>query len=309
MDIIFQPIEQVIQHILDANKRLFWGYLASTILLCWFVYSRQRSGNKASNKNFIHYLFPKKIWLHASAKLDYWVWLINIVIKFIVITPLLFSTAKIAISTSQWLSIYVADISPLTSSALIIISSYTLLVFFLDDFSRFLLHYLMHKIPLLWRFHQVHHSAEVMTPITVYRVHPVESLLYALRLSLIQGIALGIGFYLFGHKLSLFDVLGANVFVFIFNMFGANLRHSHVWLSWWSPVEKWFISPAQHQIHHSIQQAHYDKNFGSALAVWDRLFGTLVCSNNIEPLKSFGLEKNHMKSIVQIYSTPFWKRK
>ena len=50
------------------------------------------------------------------------------------------------------------------------------------------------------------------------------------------------------------------------------------------------ISPVQHQIHHSTNPAHFDRNMGSKLAIWDWMFGTLVLSGNIKYLK-FGLGK------------------
>jgi sterol desaturase/sphingolipid hydroxylase (fatty acid hydroxylase superfamily) len=73
-------------------------------------------------------------------------------------------------------------------------------------------------------------------------------------------------------------------------MAAANLRHSHVRLSF-GPLEGLFISPTQHQIHHSID--HEDVNFGSCLAIWDRWFSTLVCSREISVGKklTFGLKE------------------
>lgn len=61
----------------------------------------------------------------------------------------------------------------------------------------------------------------------------------------------------------------------VWEIAGANLRHSHVWISWGPWLEHVFISPAQHQIHHSNDPVHFDRNMGAFLAIWDRLFGTL----------------------------------
>ena len=104
----------------------------------------------------------------------------------------------------------------------------------------------------------------------------------------------------------MFDVLGANVFVFIFNIMGANLRHSHVWWGWGQRIEQWFISPAQHQIHHSDNAIHFDRNLGSALAIWDRLFGTLVLSQHAGRI-TFGLGADACDhtSLSKLYLTPF----
>ena len=67
-----------------------------------------------------------------------------------------------------------------------------------------------------------------------------------------------------------------------------NLRHSHVWLSYGVVLNHIFISPAQHQIHHSQRPDQFGKNVGYALAIWDWLFGTLYVPKGRETF-SFGL--------------------
>ena len=64
---------------------------------------------------------------------------------------------------------------------------YSMILFVSDDLSRFVLHRILHRVPLLWRFHQVHHSATEMTPLTFFRIHPVESMLYQTRAILVTG--------------------------------------------------------------------------------------------------------------------------
>jgi sterol desaturase/sphingolipid hydroxylase (fatty acid hydroxylase superfamily) len=125
-------------------------------------------------------------------------------------------------------------------------------------------------------------------------------------MALSQGLAVGIGYYFFGPKLNMFDLLGANIFVFIFNVMGSNLRHSHVWWSWGDKIEAWFISPAQHQVHHSDRPEHFDRNLGSALAIWDRMIGTLTTSSNVGKIR-FGLGDNDPghQSMYQVYLKPF----
>jgi hypothetical protein len=73
---------------------------------------------------------------------------------------------------------------------------YSLTLFIAWDASRFAAHWLMHKIPLLWAFHQVHHSAERLSPLTFHRVHPVESLIYDLRGALTTGAVAGLFYWL-----------------------------------------------------------------------------------------------------------------
>jgi len=286
-------------HFINANKRVFWGYLLATVVLAYLVWIKQ---NKPTS--FIRFVLPKSVWLHDSAKIDYMVWVLNSAIKVLLIVPLLFAAAPIAIWLSQGLESTFGDIANISNNKATVIFVFTVLVFVLDDFTRFFLHWLMHKIPFLWHLHKVHHSAEVLTPFTVYRLHPLESALAACRMVLTQGIAVGIGFYLFGHNLAIYDVLGANIFVFIFNIMGSNLRHSHIWLSWGDKIENWFISPAQHQIHHSNKPSHYHKNLGAGLAIWDRMFGTHLSASEIKSPLSFGVGEQPHGSIKTLYLKP-----
>ncbi|MGB0506780.1 MAG: sterol desaturase family protein [Pikeienuella sp.] len=154
--------------------------------------------------------------------------------------------------------------------------------------------------------HKTHHSATTLTPITVYRMHPLEGVLYALRSVAAQGLTIAVFFFLFGGKVDLYTIIGVNVLAFLFHVTGSNLRHSHINISYWPWLERVRISPAQHQIHHSLAEEHYDKNFGAALAVWDWLFGSLHLSEPEREL-SFGLEESemsHPSNLLFIYLQP-----
>lgn len=291
-----------LEHFSSPNKRLYWGYLFTTVLLAYWCFRHQKF---TSEPSFIKYAIPKDVWLHSSSRLDLQVWALNILLKFTVIGSLLFSANEFGI----WLFKSLSSISDLSldqeGNLVFPLSLFTLFVFFVDDFSRYFLHMLLHKVPLLWRLHKLHHSAEVLTPITVYRIHPIESLLYGCRLTLVHGITLGLGVFLFSSKLEIYEVAGANAAVFIFNLFGANLRHSHLWLSWGDAFEKWFISPAQHQIHHSTDVKHFDKNFGSCFAIWDRMFGSLVLASSVKKKLNFGLDDFKPNSVFSAYFNAF----
>lgn len=304
LELLSQPFDFVASHFASSNKRLFWLYTLSSFGLAVWLLSRHSNGKEIAKQ-----LLNKRLWLHKSAKQDYLIWFINGALKSLIILPLLFSAAPIAIAVNQGLESLFGSVNLSHLPAGVILFSFTLLLFVLDDFSRFFLHWLSHRVPLLWRFHQVHHSAEVLTPITVYRIHPVESALYAFRLVAIQGLSIGIGVYFFGHKLAIIDVFGANLFIFLFNLFGANLRHSHIWLSWGEKLEHWFISPAQHQIHHSLDREHYDKNFGSALAIWDRLFGSLLIASHTNKPTKFGIKTKMLNNVIALYIKPFIRYK
>jgi sterol desaturase/sphingolipid hydroxylase (fatty acid hydroxylase superfamily) len=143
------------------------------------------------------------------------------------------------------------------------------------DFSTYLVHRLHHENPVLWPFHAVHHSAEVLTPVTLYRKHPVYDVLGGLLRATLVGITTGIVVYAFFGKVGVLALGGANLVYCAFNFVGSNLRHSHIWFGYGPVLERIFISPAQHQVHHSRLPVHHDKNYGEIFALWDWMFGTL----------------------------------
>ncbi len=150
---------------------------------------------------------------------------------------------------------------------------YSVTLFIGWDASRFALHWAMHRVRWLWAFHQVHHSARVLTPLTLYRTHPVETLLYDLRGLLTTALITGVFLYAFAGTAQVIELLGINVLGFVFNLAGSNLRHSHVWMRF-GPVERWLLSPAQHQMHHARDRRLEGSNLGTWIALWDRLAGT-----------------------------------
>lgn len=128
----------------------------------------------------------------------------------------------------------------------VIVALFTACIFAVDDFTKYLLHRWMHLWPLLWAIHKVHHSAETLPPITVYRIHPLEGVLYLLRTAVAQGTTLAVFFFLFGDAVELHTVLGVNLLSFVFHVTGSNPRHSHSAIRYWPWLEHILISPAQH---------------------------------------------------------------
>ena len=175
------------------------------------------------------------------------------------------------------------------------VGAYSLTLFLVSDGSRYLLHRLSHRWSVLWRFHQVHHSAEVLTPLTLYRVHPVEQCIQALRGVVVLGSVGGLFAWLSFGQASPWTLYGVPALVLGLNALGANLRHSPVPLSYPRRWEHVLISPAQHQLHHGQRRDRQRANYGSFLALWDWMGGTLSCAQGEAPEK-FGLQdedRNH----------------
>ena len=286
----------------SPEKRLYGGYLISSLFLAYFVFWRTKQGG-----SFIKYVFDKRIWLSRSSQVDYTLILFNGFVKVLLISHFLLYGLHLAF----WVGEYLRRFSFLSSVGLSqtqTIVGYTIALSVLGDLSVYGVHRLMHEIPFLWRFHSVHHSATTLTPLTQLRLHPVELIINNLRSVLIFGLVTGIFDALSSYAVSKWTFLGVNVFGFVFFAFGANLRHSHVPLRYWSFIEYVFVSPYQHQIHHSSDPAHHNRNYGSKFALWDWIFGTLVRSKGVEHVR-FGLHLASHKhnSFVGALVSPFRK--
>ena len=278
-----------LEYFINPDKRLFWAYILSSILIAiiYFYVSKKNS----------RVITSSKLWLHPSAKLDYYYFFLSYFINIFLLIPFIISAKTIAFGVNKFLYLYFDYYENSFFSYGMIVFMYTIAVFLVSDFTRYWLHRFLHTIPFLWEFHKVHHSAKVLTPITFYRVHPLENFLFGLRYSFSVGLVTGVFIYFFAAMIDIYMIFGVNAFLFLFSLFGSNLRHSHVPFSYGRFIEKWFISPKQHQIHHS--KKHFNKNYGGYIAIWDRIFGTLCLSQNVKVMK-FGLRLEQMKDYLSL---------
>ena len=163
------------------------------------------------------------------------------------------------------------------------------------EFAYWFAHYLFHKIPALWEFHKVHHSAEVMTTLTELRQHPVEIVAFVNLIGLSTGLVFGVMTYVFGPGVQPFTLLNGNILLMLFLITYGHLRHSHMWIAFTGPAGRILQSPAHHQIHHSDNPRHFDRNLGYSLALWDWAFGTLcIPAKTREPI-AFGLGEENAR--------------
>ena len=265
---------------------------SSCVLALWVYFRRNTKGS------FIKFIFSKKIWFSKSAFLDYSFVFFNAFVKVVVLAPI-FAFGLLLAQYTEKLLVVIFDQPSFLLNEIESIIIYTVTIFLINDFSSFLVHYFMHKIPLLWRFHKIHHSATTLNPVTQYRIHPVELIINNFRGLFVNSITTGVFIYFSENSVYLITFFGVNILTFVFLFYGSNLRHSHVKLVYWNWLESIIISPYQHQIHHSNKPMHYNKNLGSKLAIWDWLFGTLVKSKSAQKI-IFGLGEED-----QIYDTFF----
>lgn len=263
--------------VLDPTSRVFWPFLISALVLAAVSGAGLRQG-----------LLRPSLWLRRGTGLDLALLSINVVIRVAGASVVVFSAFGLAVTTVSALGRF-APVGALDWSAGVVSVVYTLALFVAWDASRFLLHVAMHRVPALWALHQVHHSATVLTPLTLFRVHPLESALYRLRGILVTGVVTGVFFWIFGRSAVEVSFLGVNALGFVFNAFGGNLRHSHAYWSW-GLLERLAISPAQHQLHHALDAPASAVNLGTWLSVWDRLLGTWRSSAG-RKTEAFGLRE------------------
>ena len=317
---VYQLIYGVVFHatktalaFLQRDSFLYWPFLISTLLIAMLAwrFGRARGGltGRACWREFFQRYLGRSLWWHPSARVDYRFYFVNGILFPLLAGPFLFGENAIAGILDQVFGPIVGSREAGIASAGVAVKiAYTLLFFVAYDFGRFVAHCLLHDLPFLWEFHKVHHSAEVLTPLTSFRAHPIDLALMAWAPAVTTGVVtwifhrfvdVGVGFYTF---------LGLHVVMWVFNLIG-NLRHWQVWLSYGAALNKWLISPAHHQLHHSAEPRHWGCNRGFELAIWDRMYGTLCVPSNEPETFRMGLGDDtdgRWRSLARLYFWPFW---
>ncbi|TGM12064.1 sterol desaturase family protein [Leptospira selangorensis] len=307
---IFRSLLSPIRIIFLPSVKIYWFYILSSILITLLlIIWRSWKEEGFRSKDYLRENLSKKIWLHKSALLDYKYYLINTFLFALFFSYFVISGAGVSAFISGLLFKIFGEANHLSSVGTFFILIYSILFWLANDFGRFFAHWLLHKT-FLWEFHKLHHSAKVLNPLTVYRVHPVEAILVNSLGALCSGIVTGIAVFLFPNGINMLSFLGVNAGIFVFNLY-ANLRHSHIGLRFPIWLSKIFLSPAQHQIHHSIDINLQNKNIGVSFAFWDILFGSLYIPQEGEAEQTiFGLEEEedaNFENIFKIYFLPFQK--
>ena len=142
------------------------------------------------------------------------------------------------------------------------------------SFAGYWAHRLMHRVPLFWHIHKIHHSVRNLNFSSVYHIHFLEDLL-AVPAHLVVVLALGTDLVApFGIVVRTLDILAH-----------ANVRLDLGRLTY-------FINtPQAHRIHHSAEPRHYDTNFSNTVMVWDHMFGTFHY-DPANPPKAYGVGEN-----------------
>ncbi len=285
-------------------------YLVSgfiTALVVYFV-SRRELPEEYQGSAF-SYIFPRSVYGHPSAIVDYKFVGFDLLIRFFLYVPLIVGVSHFIYVMLNRLEIDLSFSLFTNSNYYIRLAVITLIGIAVVDFCVFFSHFLLHKIPFLWPFHEVHHSAEVLTPITVHRNHPMDDMVNGLVYGVVGGFLAATYTAISGDIVSELSILGLNVFTFGYYLTVYQLRHSHIWLSFGPIMSHIFVSPAQHQIHHSIERKHWNKNYGFTFAMWDWMFGSLYVPKEREEI-TFGVPDVNpadFSTVPRLYFLPFAK--
>ena len=235
---------------------------------------RLRAAGKAAGfRAVIGELFPARVWKQMSARHDVFIVLINEGLLFFVGGLAFLAVEPLRDAAVTLIGVEGALEQPARTGVIAKILFGIYFAFAWDFFTTYA-HYLKHKVPFLWEFHKVHHCAEVLTPLTAMRRHPVEIVASAIITGLGIAFALILWLLIFGAPGTSLEIGGTALVIYVWRIAGYNLRHSHIWISYGPFWNRYLVSPAHHQLHHSRAPKHHDCNFGHIFTIWDRMLGT-----------------------------------
>jgi sterol desaturase/sphingolipid hydroxylase (fatty acid hydroxylase superfamily) len=136
------------------------------------------------------------------------------------------------------------------------------LVIIILDLSIYLQHVIVHKVPLFWRFHVVHHSDLDLDASSGLRFHPIEilaSMLYKVGIIILLGPA--------PIAVLVFEAVLNGMAIFSHSNVALPVKVDHF-------LRNLIVTPDMHRIHHSVEVSETNSNYGFNLSIWDRFFST-----------------------------------
>lgn len=251
---------------------------------------RYKKGRRIRVRSLLRALFPKNILRSRSNRVDIGYFYFNIFLFGLVFGWAILSYEVLSHAVVDALTALFGPTQPSALPAFVTRTIITVMLFLAYELGYWLNHYLSHRIPFLWEFHKVHHTATVLTPLTNFRVHPVYMCIFLNILAVFIGLTNGVGDYVLGQTTHQYGLSENNLILVFFIYLYVHLQHTQLWIAFTGWLGRLFMSPAHHQIHHSRNPAHFNKNLGSCLALWDWMFGTLHIPSAERERLDFGVE-------------------
>lgn len=299
-------MQTILVHVVTYGVLLTLARCVSSFLGIWYCYWHQEPvpGPK-SYRGFLNFLVPRQLWTSRCVRIDIWLAGLRKLAGAWGVVPIAASVAVIAPIPYNALSAVFGAPAPTGSAPWAVQIMIVLLLIIPHDFGEFLAHAASHSNRYLWEFHKAHHSVEFMTPLTAKRTHFIDDLVRLAIIGPLLGVSSGILCYLFHVPIIGATLYGVDAYAVLNLLCLEQLRHSYIPLAFSRRVEMVFMSPAQHQLHHNrVGKPH---NFGSFLAIWDRLHGSFAHSRAPGSFQ-FGLkpeEQPRYDSVLKLYVRPF----
>lgn len=297
---------RLVSHAAILGAVLLVGSLIVTAVISYLYSDQER---ERSWRGFWQHCLPLETLRHPSARADIWFYISGKLVSWRGL-----SSASVAVGGGVMVNRLLQFVVPWPpastagSTGLLMLFSLTMLL--MNDFARFLSHYLQHRVPILWELHKAHHSAEAMAVFTSYRAHPLELLIAGCVEGLFGGIVYGVWLFYAYNPVEI-AIFGLTIYRF-WNIATLDIvRHAPYKISYGPIFSKIILSPHYHHLHHSVLPEHWNKNFGFGLSCWDWLFGTLMAPKPNEDF-IFGLrltdrESEEYHSWWRLYTVPLVK--
>ena len=163
--------------------------LATTFLIAVgaLAYQRKMRRGRVNPRAIARAIFDKRLLLSKSFAADVKLFILSVVLMPVVVGALVISSNAVATLVSAALRNSFGAFAPVSCCDLSIKLFSTAALFLAYEVGYWVDHYLKHRIPFLWEFHKVHHTAEVLTPVTNFRNHPIDNIIFGYMLATFIG--------------------------------------------------------------------------------------------------------------------------
>jgi len=167
--------------------------------------------------------------------------------------------------------------------------SFTASIIFLDAM-HYVSHYLSHRIPLLWRFHRLHHSDRKVDALTTLLHHPLE---------------VASSFFIIVLAAVMFDVPTIALACYS-AIFGVHAAFTHINYELPEKIDRilswFFVTPNFHRLHHSLDLKEGNSNFSAIFSLPDHIFKTIYRVNKIPVNRVFGIAQKQSPRVDSVGS-------
>ena len=276
VETLFSPLQAAATLLRPSSICSIYSLAAALMIaFAWLAYRRKRRNRRIALRTLARAVFSRRVLFHRSTLADLAYCVISLATLGAILGSAVVSASWISDGVAAFLTSRLGPPPQTHAPEVVLNAARTLALFLAYDLGFFIDHWLKHRIPALWELHKAHHSAEVLTPLVNFRVHPLDSLILANNLALFIGAIGGAAQYALGRKAVSFTLFDQNVLMLLYIYLTAQLQHTEIWIPFTGVWGRVFMSPAHHQLHHSADPAHFNCNLGASLAIWDWLVGTL----------------------------------